>query len=345
MRHKFILILSLALMLFTACQKEDFTKSGMANDHFFIDAEGQSIPVRVAGNLDSKKMLIITHGGPGGSAFVYRSNYVIDRVEKEFAVVYWDQPFAGTSQGNGKICTLPMYRDYLKKLIVLLKSKYGTDNKLFLMGHSWGGFLAPYFLIEDNNQDLVTGWIQVDGAHNIRFNPFVKNMFLTYGPVEIAAKRDSAFWQEAINYCNSDEYDENNYDVLLKLNGYAHQAGSILPQVAKPDYSDYYPDFNNYTSTTVQTINNLTTLYSLNLFEKAFNENPVVGNLNLIKIPTLLLWGEHDFVCPLALKDDILKNIGSSDVSEHIFSASAHSPMVNEPEPFWTEVINWVSSH
>ena len=336
-------ILTLALLA-SACQKENITQSGMANDHFFIKSQGQTIPVRVAGNIDSKKMLIVVHGGPGDSGFVYRDNYVVENVEQEFAMVYWDQPFAGGAQGNGGNSSLTVFSDDLKKLIYLLKAKYGNDNQIFLMGHSWGGFVIPYFLIDGNNQSLVDGWIQVDGAHNTRFNPFVKEMMLTYGPVEIAAGREIEFWQEVLDFCNSSEYVDDNYDVMLKLNRYAHMAGSKMPQVLEPVYPGY-PNIMNYVPQTAQIINSVNSVLRMGIFETAFNENPVVGNLHLIHTPTLLLWGQYDFVCPPALKDDIANNISSSDVSEHIFTHSAHSPMDNECEAFWAVVINWVQSH
>jgi pimeloyl-ACP methyl ester carboxylesterase len=169
-------------------------------------------------------------------------------------------------------------------------------------------------------------------------------MFLSYGAVEIAANRDTAFWQEVISYCESDQYKDDDYLVLLKLNNYGHRAGALYPLIEKPE-SAGYPNFINYSPLTAQSINSLNSVYFQAIFEAAFNDNPVVGKLDKIELPTLLLWGQHDFVCPLALKNDIRNNISSSDVNEYIFSGSAHSPMISEPEAFWTEVINWVNIH
>jgi pimeloyl-ACP methyl ester carboxylesterase len=45
------------------------------------------------------------------------------------------------------------------------------------------------------------------------------------------------------------------------------------------------------------------------------------------------------------LKDDIKKNIRSTDVSEKVFENSGHSPMLNEPAAFWSAVVNWVKVH
>ncbi|TVQ11253.1 MAG: alpha/beta hydrolase, partial [Bacteroidetes bacterium] len=122
-----VTFLSILIFLLTACQKEDFTRSGMADDHFFLQSDGQNMPVTVAGNLDSGKLLLIVHGGPGGNALAYRNKYVKANVEPEFAVVYWYQRYAGNSQGNGGDAHISVYRNDLRKLIQLLKNIYGDD--------------------------------------------------------------------------------------------------------------------------------------------------------------------------------------------------------------------------
>jgi hypothetical protein len=70
------------------CEKDPFTLSGMAEDHFFLKSGNQHMPITVVGNVDSKKFIIIIHGGPGGNGLDYRDAYIKDLVEKEFVVVY-----------------------------------------------------------------------------------------------------------------------------------------------------------------------------------------------------------------------------------------------------------------
>jgi hypothetical protein len=55
-----------ASLLFTACKKEnDLTKSG---EMLFLKHKGASMPVLVRGNFDSDVIVIIVHGGAGGSS-------------------------------------------------------------------------------------------------------------------------------------------------------------------------------------------------------------------------------------------------------------------------------------
>ena len=44
-------------------------------DYWYFRTNGVDIPVRVEGNLDSGVVLVMLHGGPGGSAVDY--NYLI----------------------------------------------------------------------------------------------------------------------------------------------------------------------------------------------------------------------------------------------------------------------------
>jgi pimeloyl-ACP methyl ester carboxylesterase len=117
--------------------------------------------VSVKGNTASGKIMLIVHGGPGGSAFLYHTKEMQNLLEPRFAVAYWDQRTSGASQGgvNTETVTLSQFGDDLKKVIQVLMYRYGTTTKIFLMSHSWGGMVATQFLTTDTDQELVAGWI------------------------------------------------------------------------------------------------------------------------------------------------------------------------------------------
>jgi pimeloyl-ACP methyl ester carboxylesterase len=342
------IIFSILIVSFlVSCQKEKISTGTDAHDTFFLQEGGNALPIQVHGNTASKKMLVIIHGGPGGNGITYRDNYVINNVEKEFAVAYWDQRFAGASQGNNSNSDIATFKTDIKKVLQLLKSRYGNDTKMYLMGHSWGGFLAPYFLEDGANQDMVKGWIQVDGAHNYYKNDsLTKEMLLLYGKREIAANKNTATWQEIVNYCNAHPYNES-LDVAFQLNSYAGRAEGYLEEVkaGASNLSVIKESVkNNSFPITAQLLNLYNSARVLKLDRQAYDKQ-ISENFYKIKLPTLLLWGKYDFVCPAGLIKDIKTNIGSKDVSEKIFEKSGHSPMNNEPEVFWQTVMDWVKVH
>lgn len=338
MKKSHLVSIAVITLLFLGCGKDPFTTKGIAEDFFFLKSGNQHMPVTVAGNVDSRKFVVIIHGGPGGNGLDYRDKQAKALAEKEFAVVYWDQRFAGNSQGNGGNTDILEFRADIKKLLLILRSKYGSDIELYLLGHSWGGFLAPYFLVDGANHAMVNGWIQVGGAHNYRLNDsLTREMLLRYGHMELAAGNNTSTWTEMVNWCNQNgfEGDEN----AAKLNGFAQRAESLFGNVLEPEGSDEqqakatFSHWSNEMATTRRKI------------DQPGYTTPNSDQLFNIKIPTLLLWGKYDFVCPSELANDIQKNIGSADVSKIIYLNSGHSPMVNEPEKFWADAINWVKAH
>lgn len=333
--------ISILALLFWGCQNEIFTLSGIAEDHFFLKSGNQHMPITVAGNIDSNKFVIIIHGGPGGNGMAYRDNYVKEVVESEFAVVYWDQRFAGNTQGNGGNTDILEFRKDIKNLLLLLNDKYGLDNNFYFLAHSWGGFLAPYFLLDGNNQEMIKGWIQVGGAHNYYLNDsLTREMLLHYGNIELAAGNNALDWNEIVDWCNVNGFEGS--ENALQLNGFAHRAENLIQDVEIPEYNSdikkiqtnaFFSEWSNGIASSIRAIDN--PAYS----------TPITDQLVKIQLPTFLLWGKYDFVCPPELADDIENHIGSYDVEKIIYPNSGHSPMFNEPINFWKDVIEWLNYH
>jgi len=55
-----------ALLLVSGCKIDPITQ-GMVNDDTFIKQKNQSLFLKVAGNIGSRKLVLIVHGGPGGN--------------------------------------------------------------------------------------------------------------------------------------------------------------------------------------------------------------------------------------------------------------------------------------
>jgi len=334
-----VLVLFLFVLGLHGCKME-VVKEGTVNDDVFIKRKSQSLFLKVAGNIGSRKLLLIVHGGPGGNGLDYRDSIIKSNVESKMAVGYWDQRFGGNSQGNAGASDLSSYREDLLAVVNYIKAKYGNDLQIYLMGHSWGGFLTPYFLGHDRNQDLIAGWIQVDGAHNYPLNDSLTEVMLANrAEIEIAAQRNANHWQSVLDYCNAHN-SSDGYEVSVQLNQYAHEAESLMDSVFTPDaryVSDPSASYrNNQFNGVVSAI--------LGVDSPTYQINPD-SYLKEIKLPALLMWGWFDFVCPTTLCEDLQIKIGSSDKTVQYFYHSGHSPMMNEPDLFWNSVLEWVDKH
>jgi proline iminopeptidase len=118
-----------------------------------VDINGTRLHAETFGN-SADPMLVILHGGPGGD---YRSLLNC----REFAnngyyVVFYDQRGSGLSKRHDKDSyTIQVMMDDLEAII----SHYRTSpaQKVFLLGHSWGGILATAYINE--HPDAIDGAI------------------------------------------------------------------------------------------------------------------------------------------------------------------------------------------
>lgn len=154
MKNKFLWIASIVLFViaFTGCKKEEFINDtgNLAPKTVDEDAtlpaitvNGTKLHSEAFGHPDSS-IIIVIHGGPGAD---YRSLLNC----KEFAnhgyrVVFYDQGGSGLSQRFPKshYSSIQILFDELSGVI----QHYKTHNqqKVFFLGHSWGGILATAYI-------------------------------------------------------------------------------------------------------------------------------------------------------------------------------------------------------
>lgn len=119
----------------------------------YID-EQRNIPINGAGqyiSLRSQKeqapLLVYLHGGPGDAALplVLKFNR---ELEDYFTVAVWEQRGAGKSYypftGNSNI-TIDTFIEDLHQLVLFLLEKFHQE-KVYLVGHSWGSVLGLRFI-------------------------------------------------------------------------------------------------------------------------------------------------------------------------------------------------------
>lgn len=337
MKYTIFVLASSLLLLFSACRKDKLWKEG---DFFFLRHKGADMPVWLRGNIQSNIFILHLHGGPGGSSIDEAVAKVYLPLEKDYAMLYWDQRASGASQGRAQAETIHMeqFVEDLELLIDLVQSKY--DNpKIFLHGHSWGGALGAAFLGKDGNQNKVAGWIELNGAHNWKLGMELSVQWVQdYANRAIQEGKEADFWASVLDWyrehpvINSVELMDLHTEYVGRANGYIYDAENPnLKQFSSWELWGPSGDLNNDAFVKEQLIVELGKSYS--------------EGLGRLRTPSLILWGRHDGILPVALAQEAYNALGTDDKHLFIFENSAHSPNREEPDAFIREFRQFIERY
>jgi pimeloyl-ACP methyl ester carboxylesterase len=146
-------------------------------------------------------------------------------------------------------------------------------------------------------------------------------------------------WQNILNYCN-DHDPLSSYAVSSQTETYAHKAeeymgikrnNSIFSLAEDPSdqLTNYYNLYNTSTG---------------NNFLESLESADYSDQLYKIRIPSLLLWGQYDFVVPPIVGQEAMGRLGSSYKELVLFSHSGHHPLETETDEVENEVIHFIET-
>jgi len=340
-----IAVVTLLALGMCSCSQEDLNEHELS-ETIFVRHKNADMPAYIHGNSSEKVFLIILHGGPGGTGLSYRVNTIRTEIEKNNAVVYFDQRGSGNAQGNysEKDVSVDIMAEDVLALAKVIKTKYGKESKLFLMGHSWGGTLGPAALLK--NQEDFSGWIDVAGVHD------PKGMYAVYKVIlkemadeQIALGNSVDHWQSVLELLQNTA-SSYTVDDFFKLNNAAHKGEDVLRSDevivdAEADFGDEILINNPITKRW-----NSNGISDILAFKKGLWENvSFTDRLAEFDIPALVLWGKYDLIVPTAFAQEAFENLGSDEKELLIFEQSGHSPMTSEPNLFADKVIDFINSH
>jgi pimeloyl-ACP methyl ester carboxylesterase len=123
--------------------------------------------IHIKGKNDSYPIILILHGGPGGS-LMQKTDKIFSRLQNHFLVVQWDQRETGETAKLNKTkepLTLGMFYNDTHDLIDSLLKKYRRP-KLYLVGYSWGSGMG--FQMAAQYPELLYAYIAVSAVIDCR---------------------------------------------------------------------------------------------------------------------------------------------------------------------------------
>lgn len=302
-----------------------------------VRLNGRKEWVSIRGENRDKPLLLFLAGGPGGSQLA-ATRYELAELEKNFVVVNWEQPGAGKSYSAiAKKQLTPEI--YVKDGTALVRSllKEFQQEKLYLMGESWGSALGVFMVKE---------------------RPELYHAFMGTGQMVAFEETEKIDYALAMKLAKENG-DQKVVDTLLK-NGeppyygkavtvkssaylnYLSQAMAKNPEIQNAGFATLRDlsakeygllDKVNYLRGILQTFNHVyPQLYGIDL-RKDYPK---------LEVPVYFLLGKHDLNAPISLVEDYYEKLEAPEKEIIWFEHSGHNPWMNEPKRF-VEVVQQIA--
>lgn len=275
----------------------------------FFDVDGAS-HVPHEGGLRERPTCFVLHGGPGEAHGYFKPH--LDPLTDVMQLVYVD------NRGSGYSAEGPPASYNLENNVNDLEAlrEYLGLEKIWLLGHSYGGMVAMQFAI--NYLERVAGLILVTTAPSYHFLEKAKRYVAEHG--NSAQQEMMATLLEG--KFTSNEHLNRYYEVMEPL--YTRRTEVVTSKESVWKFKRSYEALNEGFAGFLRTFD-------------------VRAQLPNITVPTLVIGGKYDWITPLEDNALIARLIPNSEfvVMEH----SSHSVMEEETEKFNRVVSDFVTRH
>lgn len=277
-------------------------------------------------------LLLFLHGGPGFPVYPIIKAHDI-RLEQFFDVCYWDQRGAGMSyhvQEAKKQLTVEQLVDDTIQVINYLRNKYSQD-KVFLLGHSWGTFLGS--LVAREKPELFHAYIGIGQIGSAKESEKETYHFILQTAI---AKRDNRAQKQIEKVAFNDTYYKNRsygaikekftnkYGGGFKRTGYSHF--KILKHAFTCPHYSFQERMNIIPGS----------IYSYQSLAHIMATTDLVELIPTLNLPVFILQGVHDYQTTYTQAKRFYESIEAPYKKMYTFHNSAHAPFIEEEERFYT---------
>jgi pimeloyl-ACP methyl ester carboxylesterase len=280
----------------------------------------------------TKPVMLFLHGGPGSPEISFMKNYNT-AIENDFIMVYWEQRGAGKSYSENiplETMTLEQLISDTKELSEYLAKRFNQE-KIYLMGHSWGSLLAiltayhhpehfhAYFGIgqvaqQYKGEKISFEWVK-EQAHQKNDKSAIKKLSQMNFPDSLASSTE---WIEFV-------INERNY--VAQYGGSMREITGMWPMVKMVLNAEEYTfsDKVNYMKGN---------LFSLEHLWPAVIQTNLFTEIDSMQVPVYIFQGIYDYQTPHVVAKDFYDQLKAPEKEFFSFTNSAHSPLMEEVDKF-----------
>lgn len=281
--------------------------AAIRDTEIYFDVDGVGLEITSSG-LKQKPVVFLIHGGPGGDHLSYKSS--IGSLSNVAQLVYFDHRGQGRSlRGDKSTYTLDNNVEDMEALRVYL----GLD-KIVVYGSSYGGVVAQEYALR-YPQNVAKLILSVT-ASNPKFLDRAQEILAERGSKEQQEMGKHLFDASFTSIAHVAEF----FTIFKSM--YSRKAAINQP-VTRPNYTIWNHEALNQ---------------GFGGFLRDFN---VTERLHEIKVPTLVMGGEYDWICAPEFSVEIAERIPGAELK--IFANSGHALGLDEPELLVSTVREFLS--
>ena len=326
----------------TLKDKEGKIIAGSLVEKTFIEIGGIQQGLFIRTENPKKPVILFLHGGPGSPELPLIIAFEFpERLEKYFTVCYWDQRGAGMSFNSSidpKTMTVEQMVEDTRQMTEYLQKRF-TQEKIYLMGHSWGSYLGiktiekypkNYFAfigigqaVCDLESEKLAYEYMLEYAQKINDNSAIRKL----------KKVDK----------NASDFPQRKYVMTTRTQLMTKYGIGIMRQkISMANILKSLFFFDGYTFN--EKINYARgSLFSLkHLWYVTFIDS-LIKTSTTFEAPVYILHGKYDYTTSYKLAREYYAVITAPKKDFFTFEHSAHSPNMEEPEKF-IQIIRSISS-
>ena len=296
-----------------------------------INGVRQSLIIR--GENKDNPVLLFVHGGPGISAFPFIKDE-FKGMEKSFTICYWDQRGAGKSYSTHmpaeSMTPDQLTNDGIAVSRYLLKKFH--KQKIYILGHSWGTFLASYMI--HKNPELYYAYIGIGQVAN---NYLSEQMSYQFVVAEAHKRNDLKAIRELkqlkVPSPESSAREWVNYVLRERTYVYRYGGSRYGKERSVVDLAKQVLLCKEFTIADKLTFNKAVNFSMIHLYESMIQKNPC-DELTEQQVPVFIFQGIHDHQTDFVVAKDYFDHLKAPLKRFYAFEHSSHSPHVEEYDAF-----------
>jgi len=305
------------------------------DDEFFVKSGEEELYIKVRGqNLDNPVLLFL-HGGPGEltGPLIFQA-YAGPELEKHFIVGYLHQRNTCKSP-SVPVATLTV-EQFVKdvyNVVEFLREKYDKD-KIFLLGHSFGGILGYMYLLEYEDNNNIEKFVSAAGAFSAV--SLEENGYKT--ALELAKKTNNQQALERLDTLGPPPYETFQEGMVWRM---------LIMNMLNGTKEGITKNLQMSKVMSITGIENINPEWQKKMMATAsamwneLNTIDIEDEVKKISIPILIIAGAKDIMVPVRLLKKGYENLGG-EKEYFILEESNHMMFVDEPDLFVSKVIEFI---